>query len=398
MKHLLVINRYDDEFSDYSNYIDHTKIDVSYITLTEKSKLIDPEISAYVIAVTDLSRELVLSAASNIHNKLPIDFVIAFSEYDLDVAALIRTKLNINGSKVTDNQLVRNKANMKAALSGSSIRYPYYSEVSSREDILNFCQKYDYPIILKPQVGAASDGVVKIEKIDDIPDLINFENYEVEEYIEGNIYHIDAILSDSKMPYFKVSKYINTCLDFRHGKPLGSVTIDDPKFISMSKNFTKKVCELLKISNQAIHLEAIEYKDELIFLEIGGRVGGGEIPFITMRHEKVDLFELWTKATIGEHIPVVSNQITGFLMMPNPFANDFSFNPSIDISHPLITWKNISYSGHSEGFSYENIPARLHFCGPTQLEVENAIKECMSILSEAIQEVSQPKLELEKTY
>ncbi|EGH28396.1 putative biotin carboxylase, partial [Pseudomonas syringae pv. japonica str. M301072] len=39
MKHVLIINRYDDELSDYRNYIDHSQVDVSYISLAGLSRL-----------------------------------------------------------------------------------------------------------------------------------------------------------------------------------------------------------------------------------------------------------------------------------------------------------------------------------------------------------------------
>lgn len=387
MNHVMIINRYDDEFSDYRNYIDHTQNYVSYISLKGKSGLIDHSLCAFVTEVDNLHTQIVLQESVRIHHQHPIDFVIAFSEYDLDAAALVRTELGINGAKNSDNQLVRNKADMKAALFNSRVRYPQYREVSSEKDVTTFCHEYGYPVILKPQVGAASEGVVKIERPEDIPSQMDFTGYEIEEYVEGSIYHIDAILAGSGMPYFKVSKYLNTCLDFRNGKPLGSVTVDDPVFINRAKDFTREVCSHLNLKNQAIHLEMIECNGELVFLEIGGRVGGGEIPFIVKRNEGVDLYALWTSAAVGAEVPTVTNQITGFLMMPNQFQGGCYFDRKMQLSHPLLTWHDIRCEHQSSGFSYDEIPARLHFRGETQLSVEEAIKECMVILSQAIRAV-----------
>lgn len=384
MKHVLVINRYDDELSDYKKYINHNDADVSYITLKGRTKYIDPNVSSEVIEVDSLDADTVLSKVNSIHLRQPIDFVIAFSEYDLDAAARIRSELSISGAKIEDNLLCRNKTSMKEALIGSSVRYPNYCHVFSRQDVEKFCRNSSFPLILKPQVGAASDGVVKIESFSDIPDIDDFSGYEIEEYIEGDIYHVDAILCKNGMPYFKVSKYINTCLDFRNGLPLGSVTIDCPNFISKAKNFTEAVCKRLNLKNQAIHLELIESNGELVFLEIGGRVGGGEIPFVALYNENIDLYEMWTQAALGESIQPVETKVTGFLMMPNPYLSGFEFNFNEELNHPLITFKSIKEKGDNNGFSYEDIPARLHFMGASQDEVEFAIRNCMSILVDSI--------------
>ncbi|WJY13325.1 ATP-grasp domain-containing protein [Pectobacteriaceae bacterium CE90] len=387
MKHVLVINRYDDELSDYRKYIDHTQVDVSYISLVGHSSLIDPAISVAIVEVNTLDADTVLREACRIHHQRPIDFVLAFSEYDLDAAALVRTELNISGAKIADNLLCRNKASMKAALTGSTVRYPHYRQVLSREEIDAFCCEQGYPVILKPQVGAASDGVVKLERREDIPELADFTGYEVEEYIEGDIYHVDAILANGSMPYFKVSKYLNTCLDFRNGQPLGSVTVDNPEFIATAQIFTQEVCTRLNLENQAIHLELIECHGELVFLEIGGRVGGGEIPFITLRSEGIDLYALWTQAALGIAISPVKTRITGFVMMPNPFPGGYAFDPNMNLSHPLLTYHCIQPGGENSEFSYEDIPAKLHFTGDNQADVENAITQCMNILQKSIRAV-----------
>lgn len=384
MKHVLIINRYDDELSDYRNYIDHSQVDVSYISLAGHSRLIDPQVSANVVEVSALDADLILQEARAIHRRQPVDFVIAFSEYDLDAAALVRTEFNIPGAKVADNLLCRNKASMKEALTGSSVRYPQYRNVASRGGVEAFCHEHGFPVILKPQVGAASDGVVKIERLEDIPDLPDFNGYEVEEYIEGDIYHVDAILAADSMPYFKVSKYLNTCLDFRNGLPLGSVTVDDRAFIARVRAFTEEVCLRLNLHNQAIHLEIIERRGELVFLEIGGRVGGGEIPFVALRSEGIDLYELWTRAALEVAIAPVDTRITGFLMMPNPFPGGFTFDPLMELSHPLLTYSSVQSQGDSNAFSYEDIPARLHFAADSQAEIEQAIVQCMNILQTSI--------------
>jgi hypothetical protein len=116
MKHVLIINRYDDELSDYNKYIDHDAVHVSYISLTETMRYITSSNCYCIAGLEQLNEEDVLDQAKKIYKKKPIDYVIAISEYDLDAAARIRTELNIVGATVEDNLLCRNKKKMKDAL------------------------------------------------------------------------------------------------------------------------------------------------------------------------------------------------------------------------------------------------------------------------------------------
>ncbi|GAB6263592.1 ATP-grasp domain-containing protein [Photobacterium sp. R1] len=384
MKHVLVINRYDDMFSDYKKYIDHNDFQVSFVTLKNKTKYIDPKTCLHVKALDALKSEDVLSAAIEMNQVDRIDLVIAHSEYDLDSASMIRDALGIPGAKVEDNDLYRNKVLMKSALMQSDIPFPMFLAVKRHEDITDFISKYGYPCIIKPEVGAASEGVQKIFSSEDIPSLERFEGYQIEQFIEGEIYHVDAVLSHDEMPYFKVSKYINTCLDFRNKIPLGSFTIDDKSVNEKLKRFTYQVADLLNIKNQAVHLEVIENVDDFYFLEIGGRVGGGEIPFVAYNNEGVDLFDLWTKASLGETVKAVETKVTGFLMVPNPFESGCQLADGFQLEHPNVTFQEFNSSGESTEFSYDEIPARVHFEGENSIEVRDAIVQCMSLVSSSI--------------
>ncbi len=71
-------------------------------------------------------------------------------------------------------------------------------------------------------------------------------------------------------------------------------------------------------------------------------------------------------------------------MMPNPFPGGFTFDPLMELSHPLLTYSSVQSQGDSNAFSYEDIPARLHFAADSQAAIEQAIVQCMSILQTSI--------------
>lgn len=387
MIHVLVLNRYTDEFSDYQKYIDHEQIQVSYIFAPGCDTLIDQSKSHMLLEVPEYMNkpENIFQAAVDLHQKHPIDRLIAYSEFDMDIAAQIRTELNIPGADNTETALFRDKVRMKQALQGSGIPYPQFQQIDSRKEALAFIEEYDFPVIVKPITGASSEGVVEINKLEDLEQVESFSKMQIEQFITGDILHIDGIVAQGNIPYFKASQYINTCLAFRLGTPLGSYTIDDEATNEILHGLTLKILQALTIEDRAFHLELIHHQDEYYFLEIGGRVGGGEIPFITQNAENIDLFQLWTDASLGESMPNRDIKKTGFLMFPNPYPDGFRFDEEFKVENELVIFQHLKYlQEENNGFSYEDIPARVHFVGDKSEDLERAIRQTIEQISKAI--------------
>ena len=122
------------------------------------------------------------------------------------------------------------------------------------------------------------DNRAKLRGFADLPDLAS---YEVEEFIEGELYHVDRVVASAgNMLFACASRYIAPCLNFEHGAPLGSVILsrsaEERRFIG----FAQLVLEVLQLKSSAFHLEAFEQAGELIFLEIGARVPGADVSYV----------------------------------------------------------------------------------------------------------------------
>jgi hypothetical protein len=115
----------------------------------------------------------------------------------------------------------------------------------------------------------------------------DLSRYEIEEFIEGPILHIDGLVQSSKVLIQIPSRYIGTCLGYAQGQPLGSVQIEPSKEV---EEWTQACIRAVGIENGCFHLEAIQSPKGLVFLEIGARVGGADV---------VDSFELKTNM----HLP-----------------------------------------------------------------------------------------------
>jgi hypothetical protein len=155
------------------------------------------------------------------------------------------------------------------------------------------------PTILKPRDGASSENVIRFESRREAIEAIQEgrlpierfrpEGYEIEEFIEGPILHIDGLVQYGKILTVLGSRYLGTCLGFAEGEPLGSVQLDPVRSVALF-DWAQRVISAVEIRTGSFHLEAFQTPGGPVFLEIGARVGGADV---------VDTFELST----GIHLP-----------------------------------------------------------------------------------------------
>jgi len=148
------------------------------------------------------------------------------------------------------------------------------------------------PSVLKPRSGASSEGVRTFATVSELLEHARTEfgtpaddtlaGWELEEFVEGPIIHIDGLLAAGEPVIIVASRYIGTCLGFAEGQPVGSVQIP---LSSEMADWTLKALRAVHIDNGPFHLEIIDAGADLVFLEVGARFGGADI---------VDTFELAT--------------------------------------------------------------------------------------------------------
>lgn len=233
------------------------------------------------------------------------DYSIQTDEYAITILALINTELGLPGLTMEDEHKFRDKVKMKQALKDDVPTPKLYA----LDDVKN--NVFEYPVIVKPRTFAASKGVEIMEDKETLIEFlkdkqVNYErasidtmfDYEIEQYVSGDIYHIDGIVFDGNIKFCVASRYLGNCFNYAQGKILGSVVADDSqqeKAIALAK----KVNRDLEIPNGVFHLEAIYHDDDFVFLEIGARPGGGDIvPTINLA-TGVDLTKEHIKCQIG---------------------------------------------------------------------------------------------------
>lgn len=251
--------------------------------------------------------------------------VIATSEYDILRAARIREYLGIDGQKVTSALAYRDKYIMKEYVSAKGLKTPNYRMADSPTDIYSFIQEHGYPIMIKPRDGSSSEGVELIRNVYELKKYVSKNevcNQLVEEYVEGEMYHIDGLVINSQIAFQWPSKYINGCLSHKDATFNGSYQLspENPLFKRLTLFTGEIINSLPKVNDMAFHAEVfVNEQDELVFCEIACRRGGGYIAEAIEQSFQVDLTKLSVQAQCGIDVQIPSyknGERSGFLLIP----------------------------------------------------------------------------------
>lgn len=337
--HILVLNnlphytdpqRWDFRLVDYGRSL--RGADVSYICdglgVSAVPVGSDPQRVRHVEKLTD-ERVILETAGSIISAFGPIDWVFAFSEGLQDIAAIIRQRFEVAGSHPDAIRKWRDKCVMKEMVAKANLCTPRFIRGNRKdpEIIKSLSEIVGYPLVVKPIDGHSSNGVSIVKNSSELKLIIDSYSstidWEVEEYIGGDIFHVDGMTDENgRIQFARASKYYNNCLDFTRGYPLGSSLLDvsDPLSTELIR-FAQDSVWALSLSSCPFHLEIInDPKNGLTFLEMGGRVGGADVAPVIYRATGVNLYDAWLKRTVagfGE-CKAERHLCGGWLMFPRP--------------------------------------------------------------------------------
>jgi len=296
---ILVMHRVPDSFVHYAKNIDHTRHDVTYVSAPDRLATLPADVPARRLqrpGTGDTAAE-VLAAVAGLPRP---DLLIALSEYDLLPAARVREALGVPGPVEREVLPVRDKVVMKTAVAGAGLRVPRFSGLAAAVRDGASPVPWHGRTVLKPRAGASSEGIstfptpaAALDAVRSGATPVPLDEYEIEEFVEGPIIHVDGLLAAGQFVVVQSSQYVGTCLGYAEGSPLGSVQADTDSAVT---DWALRCLKAVGIEGGPFHLEAINAADGLVFLEVGARVGGADV---------VNAFELAT----GVHMPSIEVQL-----------------------------------------------------------------------------------------
>lgn len=299
--------------------------DWDVVVITDRAKLAQvhgPEVVAVVgIDIDDVP--LLESAARMLHARFSVDRIVAISERLLLPAARLRDALGVPGMGLAETEVFRHKVRMKEHLAARGVRVPDFAPFTVGNAVALLGK---YPrIVLKPVDGMSSIGVFVLDSESEVRRLarerpdINADTYDVEEHIDGTLYHIDTVVSAGTPTAVNASRYLDPTTSFTTLAPSRDVNLADGPERETLLAFNRQVLGCYPEFSGVTHHEVfLDRAGRPVFCEIAARPGGGGIIAGFQHRTGVNLDEAAVMAQLTGDVPKPTADrpdLTGFVMV-----------------------------------------------------------------------------------
>jgi biotin carboxylase len=257
----------------------------------------------------ELSREQILNTVSWMARGQRFDRVVALDEFDQETAALVREHMRLPGMNLSTANCYRDKLAMRTTARQMGFLVPEFCGIFFYDDLRAYMERVPSPWLLKPRAEASALGIRKIEDqeklwrtLEDLGD--EQSRFLLEQFVPGDIFHVDSIVSESKVVFSVAHQYGRPPMQVMHeGGVFTTRTVD------RASDDWKKLTELnaklapsLGMVRGVTHGEYIRAHADgrFYFLEIAGRVGGAFISELVETASGINLWREWAKVEVAD--------------------------------------------------------------------------------------------------
>ncbi len=238
------------------------------------------------------------------YRSIKFDRFVALDDFDVEHVAAIREHFRMPGMGSTTSRYFRDKLAMRVKAKNEGVNVPEFTALFNDDLINHYADTVSPPWLLKPRSEASAAGIKKIHSKDELWQVIHSlgderDNFLVEKFAPGDVYHVDGLNFDGKVVFSRVSKYLDTPFEVAHGGGIfrsATCKLGDKVEKALGK-MNAEVMKAFGMKYGASHTEFIASKEtgELFFLETSSRVGGANLAEMVAFASGVNLWSEWAK-------------------------------------------------------------------------------------------------------
>jgi biotin carboxylase len=266
------------------------------------------DVDEFFYMPTLTKKEDVTNAVSYLARTQQIDRIIPLDEFDLEIAAALREHLRLPGMGETTARYFRDKLAMRMAAHDKSILSPAFVPVLNYETIRRFTEQIPPPWVLKPRSQGGAAGIRKIHHPDELWHHLQLMGDEqshcvLEQFVPGDIFHVDAITIGGEVIYAEVSRYGRPPLEIIQNGGIFLTALqkrDSPDALAL-KALNQQLLSSFGFKRGITHTEFIKSHADgkFYFLETAARVGGAYIADVIEQATGINLWTEWAKIEIA---------------------------------------------------------------------------------------------------
>jgi biotin carboxylase len=275
----------------------------------------------------DMPLEAVRKGAAHLARTERLDRIVALDDFDVEMAAMLREYLFVPGMGETTGRAFRDKLAMRRRARSTGLPCPGFVHVLNHSQITDWTRQVPPPWVLKPRSQAAALGIRKLYSTDEMWDVVDalgdsHADYVLEQFIPGDVYHVDSIVFDRRVRFAVASRYDTPPMVVAHeGGIFVTRTLPngDPTARAL-EGLNARVLESFGLVRGASHTEFIRADDGgWYFLETSARVGGAYIVDVVEAATGINLWREWARVEIagedGAYEPPTSRNDCGGIVL-----------------------------------------------------------------------------------
>lgn len=304
-----------------------------------------------VFYIEEWNEQDVIKGIAYKFRELKFDRFVALDDFDVEKVAMVREHFRMPGMGRTTAHYFRDKLAMRMKAKEEGVNVPEFTSLFYNEDINDYADRVSPPWLLKPRLEASATGIKKLHSKEELWQTVHElgderDNYLVEKFAPGDVYHVDGLNVDGKVVFSRVSKYLDTPFEVAHGGGIfKSATCEiGSKTEKALQKMNAQVMSAFGMQFGASHTEFIQSKDtgKLFFLETSSRVGGANLAeMVQFASGGINLWSEWAKIESSNlrkstyKLPKAANKYAGIIVSLSRFEHPdtSSFND------PEIVWR-----------------------------------------------------------
>lgn len=249
-----------------------------------------------------------------------IDWLESNNEYWLRKDSILRDLFSIDtGLKSSELDDYQRKSLMKKHFQEAGVKVAPYLLVKDKDSLVEFAQKYGFPLFVKPDIGVGAEESFKLKNMDELNDFYDHKSHNCqficETFVTGDIVTFDGIANENSEPvYFASLECPPSISDVLLAGEEMCYYVNpflDPDFERQGKATVKA----FKIKNRFYHIEYFRVTKareglfkvgDIVGLEVNIRCPGGYTPDMHNYGNSIDCYDLYAQTVAGNN-PVPPN-------------------------------------------------------------------------------------------
>ena len=251
-----------------------------------------------------------------------IDWLESNNEYWLRKDSILRDLFSINtGIHSAELDDYQRKSLMKKHFQDAGVKVAPYLLVKDKESLVEFANKYGFPLFVKPDIGVGAEESFKIKNFDELNEFYDKKSsncqFICETFVTGDIVTFDGIANENSEPIYCASLECPPSISdiLQAGEEMCYYVNPylDPKFEKLGRATVKA----FGIKNRFYHIEFFRVTTprkglfdvgDIVGLEVNIRCPGGYTPDMHNYGMSLNCYELYAQTVAGNNPVPPKNQ------------------------------------------------------------------------------------------